>query len=378
MKRIITFSLLIVLLISPLHCLASGTSFSETSNTVNKKVQLQNLVTEYLSQEAKDTPRVVSEVISLWNNNGIKMTLPEKEYGARINEGRSHDEYILIKGNDHDSFEILYSIHYDASRDNLCIYIPHTYRHLRKAFATVISYYTGYDISDSYTIYDNLKKSIINSKSQKIIDNLGIYLTVTSKREILEVERSASIYTTPTEMPSEVIKSTIDYFSNLFSGNSSSNSSTPSPTKPIIDLNTFLYDFNFYSAFMGNNHRLSTENVEISIFTDSALIKKVFNGCEILSLITNKSMTDIVSIKCTLSTTTPGSDKYTDDFLSLLMESMLAAGMDSSSASDVFTKFGTKNAFKIGDSGKETADGLTVDYSVTNTVGISFTIEKIH
>lgn len=379
MKKAFALILIIFMLIcsgTSIVC-ASGTSFYDTSEAINTKIKLNRLVEEYKSQDEQDTSRVVSEIVELWNKNGINITLPQKELGSRNNAKQGYDRYILPQ---YDSFEIIYCIQYDGSRDNFIVWMPNGYRYVRKLASLVISYFTGEDITGAYKEYDDLKASVRNSNVEKIGKTIGIYLTITSDNEILEIERSVISKPSPTDIPKDAVQSTINYFSNLFS-----NKSTPKPAaspslkvaKTIIDIKTFLYDFNFYGAFLGNGHKLNLENAEISILNDTALIKTIFNNCEILSLSTNKSMTDIISIHCTLSTATKNSDKYLEDFLSLLMESMLSAGIDSQSVSDTFTKFGKANAFNVGDKDETIIDGIRVSYKVTKETGISFTIERV-
>lgn len=400
MKRFIAFVLSLAVLSLSSSGLASGTSYYDTSEkiveTAKNRVLLENLAKESLAQQERETPRVVSEVIALWNKNAINISLPEKEYGSKNDQSKSWDRYIVIKGNNNDNFEIIYSIQYDGSRDNLIIEIPTAYRHLRKVFACTISYYTGDSISESYNVYDNLKKNTINSESQIHLGNTGIYLTVTAGKEIMDIERNARSTARPTATPSATSGSSgnglLDYLANLFNG-ASSNATTTSksvtnkpivskPTaapinKSIVDLDTFLYTFNFYGALIGSGHTFRLNDTdEISKISDGILIKKIFNGCEILSLMADKSMTNITSIHCTLSTRTRGSEKYYDNFALLLSEVLLSVGMDDESAASALDKLSNAGAFKVGDSGKTTVNGLTISYNISSTMGLSFVIEK--
>lgn len=138
----------------------------------------------------------------------------------------------------------------------------------------------------------------------------------------------------------------------------------------------FLMYFNTYVAIIGTEHTLTTETVEISSFSDSTLFKAVFNNCEILSLILNQESEEVMEIHCTYSTLVPGSTLYTDDFIYLLMESLMACGLDYSNVSDLLYDMGIRNKFEIGDSGESIIEGISIGYTVTSTFGISYVIKK--
>ena len=98
MKRFIAFVLSLAVLSLSSSGLASGTSYYDTSEkiveTAKNRILLENLAKESLAQQERETPRVVSEVISLWNKNAINISLPEKEYGSKNDQSKSWDRYI--------------------------------------------------------------------------------------------------------------------------------------------------------------------------------------------------------------------------------------------------------------------------------------------
>ena len=144
----------------------------------------------------------------------------------------------------------------------------------------------------------------------------------------------------------------------------------------LINTKEFLLNFNLYAATTNLGHTLSLDNAEISRFSDQTLLKTVFNGCEVLALNLTPDTTQVLSIRCTWSTLAPGSSKYSDDFACLLMETLCACGLDTSSISDVFLKIGFLDACEVGDKGDVTIKGIRVSYEVTSSVGVSFLIEK--
>lgn len=147
--------------------------------------------------------------------------------------------------------------------------------------------------------------------------------------------------------------------------------------QPLITTAEFLINFNLYASMLGLGHELSTDSAEISTFSDSVLLKQVINGCEIVSLNLSPDSKSVTSIRCTWSTLAPGSYKYSDDFIYLLMEVLMACGLESDGISDVFLNIGISDNFNVGDSGERVADGIRVSYEVTSTYGVSFTIIRV-
>ena len=180
------------------------------------------------------------------------------------------------------------------------------------------------------------------------------------------------------ELTSDELKEIKDYL-NGNSGYSLSGSTSLKNRQAVglISTEDFLFSFNFCAASLGTGHALSTEEVEISRFSDSVLLKTVFNGCEVLSLNMTPDSKEVTTIHCTWSTSVPGSTKYADDFVYLLMEVLNACGMKTGDISEVLMELGAKNAFNVGDSNAVIVDGIKVKYDVTSYTGVEFVIERI-
>ncbi len=145
----------------------------------------------------------------------------------------------------------------------------------------------------------------------------------------------------------------------------------------LINADVFFYNFNFYAAFLKSDHILSVDNAdEISSLPGYILHKTIFNQCEILSLELSKDAKEVRSVRCTWAKEMPNSQTYLEDFLTLLMESVLACGLDEETATQVFEYLGSRNNFNIGDSDEMTIDGVTISYTVERGIGVSFKIEK--
>ena len=145
----------------------------------------------------------------------------------------------------------------------------------------------------------------------------------------------------------------------------------------LVSTENFMYYFNFYSAFMGDGHELSIDKAfDYEKMGDRILFKTIYNDCEILSLWLSDDASEVESISCTWVKNMRGAGDYLNDFLQMLMEALLACGIESDSVSSVFTSFGEKNAFNVGDTDELTIDGITVSYEVTSYSGVSFRIER--
>lgn len=150
----------------------------------------------------------------------------------------------------------------------------------------------------------------------------------------------------------------------------------PVNDKYLTSTEDFVYYFNLFGAFNGNGHELSIDNTStLEEIGDEILFKTIFNDCEILTLMLSQDATKVNSIHCTWAKNMPGAGNYLEDFLFMLMESLLACGMESDSVSALFTEFGKVNAFNTGDEGEMTIDGIKVSYTVTSYSGVSFLIE---
>ena len=146
-------------------------------------------------------------------------------------------------------------------------------------------------------------------------------------------------------------------------------------TKTIIGTSDFLYSFNLNSAAMNSGHELSTDSVEISYLSDDFLLKKVYNGCESLSLVLTSDTNNIKAIRCTWSTAVPGSSKYQLDFTLLLMETLIACGVDLDAVMVLLLDIGSRLR-SVGDKGSYTIDGLNIVYEVSSGFGASLFIER--
>lgn len=149
----------------------------------------------------------------------------------------------------------------------------------------------------------------------------------------------------------------------------------PVNDKHLTSTEDFVYYFNFFGAFNGNGHKLSIGNTsDLEEIGDEILFKTIFNDCEILTLMLSQDASKVNSIMCTWAKNMPGAGNYLNDFLQMLMESLLACGMESDSVSSLFTELG-KNTFSVGDEGEMSIDGMKVSYNVTSYAGVTFTIE---
>lgn len=159
--------------------------------------------------------------------------------------------------------------------------------------------------------------------------------------------------------------------------NETNESGKPETDVYLVSLEEFVFSFNFYGAFMGDGHELSIEKAfDFEKVSDGILFKTIFNDCEILSLMLSADATEVKSIHCTWASNMRGASDYLNDFLQMLMETLLACGMDSDSVSSLFTDFGESNSFNVGDKGEMTIDGIKVSYEVTSYSGVSFKIER--
>lgn len=148
-------------------------------------------------------------------------------------------------------------------------------------------------------------------------------------------------------------------------------------TANLVSAEDFMYYFNFYGALFDDGHVLSIDNAnEFVKVGEGILYKTIFNDCEILSLMLSSDAAQVKSIHCTWAYYTSGANDYLNDFLQMLMESLLACGMESDSISSLFSDFGKANAFSVGDKGERTIDGIKVSYEVTSYGGVSFVIER--
>ena len=145
----------------------------------------------------------------------------------------------------------------------------------------------------------------------------------------------------------------------------------------LVSADDFFYNFIFYAAFLKSGHNLTVGNAdEVTTLSDCILYKAIFNKCEILSLELSKDSKTVRTVHCTWAKEMPNSQAYLEDFMTLLMESVLACGLDEDTATQVFQYFGSRNSFNNGDSDEMVIGGVTIGYTVQSGIGVSFKIEK--
>ena len=177
-------------------------------------------------------------------------------------------------------------------------------------------------------------------------------------------------------LSADELESIKDYLDGKTDDNPSYANASVESREKLIDTEDFLLKFNFCAALLNSGHVLSTENSEISRLSETVLLKTIFNGCEVLSLNLTPDSKEVITVHCSWSISIPGSSKYSDDFIYLLMESLNACGMEADTISDVLLKLGGQDAYNIGDSNDVTINGIKVRYEVTSATGVSFTIER--
>ena len=179
-------------------------------------------------------------------------------------------------------------------------------------------------------------------------------------------------------MPAATASGGLQHALDIINGKSEETNGTESDVDAyLVSTEDFMYYFNFYSAFIGDGHELSIDKAfDYEKIGDRILFKTIYNDCEILSLWLSDDALEVESISCTWAKNVRGAGDYLNDFLQMLMEALLACGMESDSVSSVFTSFGEKNAFNVGDADELTIDGITVSYEVTSYSGVSFVIER--
>ena len=142
-------------------------------------------LSEYLAQSEFDTPRLIADLVDLWEENGIYITLPPKELGSRMNEAMSWDRYIIA-----DDFEILYSIYFNGTGDVITIDMPISYKPLREAQSLVISYLADMSLQEAEDLFDSLIYNVIDYQASRKIGLLDIGLYDFGDKITLQVFRA--------------------------------------------------------------------------------------------------------------------------------------------------------------------------------------------
>lgn len=142
----------------------------------------------------------------------------------------------------------------------------------------------------------------------------------------------------------------------------------------LIKTNTFITLFSLYDLTLGGGHELSLEDMHITHFTNDALAKTVYHGCEVLSLTTNQELTEINSIIVSMATNVKNASQYSVDFAMLFMKTLLAAGIEYDTVSDILTTVGT--SIENGNDIQMIVDGVHITGIITDYSTITFNIEK--
>lgn len=175
MKRTLCIICLLCFLIVSTVCTA------ETSNAEN----VPDYLTEYLEQSERDTPRLVADLVSLWEDNGIYVDLPAKEFGSRTKEKQSWDRYIIG-----DDFEILYSIYYNGTGDVITVEMPTSYKPLREAQSLLLALMADIPLEEAEELYDSLVYNVIDYEAKREVGLLDIYLLDLGYKTTLQVFRA--------------------------------------------------------------------------------------------------------------------------------------------------------------------------------------------
>lgn len=140
---------------------------------------------EYLAQSERDTPRLVADLVNLWEDNGIYIELPAKEFGSRAKEKQSWDRYIIG-----DDFEILYSIYYNGTGDVITVEMPSSYKPLREAQSLLLSLMADMPLEEAEELYDSLVYNVIDYEAKREVGLLDIYILDLGYKTTLQVFRA--------------------------------------------------------------------------------------------------------------------------------------------------------------------------------------------
>ena len=115
------------------------------------------ILEEYLSRRGTEPPRVISDLIAIWNENGILLNLPERDRWVM-----EHDDYSWDRYDFSDDFNMIYSIRYDGSRDSLMIFVPVSYRPAVDLMILTIQSMLDIQHDDAIEIMQMLEYNILN------------------------------------------------------------------------------------------------------------------------------------------------------------------------------------------------------------------------
>ena len=140
-----------------------------------------------MARSEREEPPLESELVALWEDNGIYINLPEKELGSRENDDMSWDRYIIG-----DEFEIIYSIRYDGTGDVITIIMPSSYRPMADAMILVLAHMGNMSLDEAKELYGSLHYNMIDYQASRTIGNLYISLYEYDISHTLQIFRSFS------------------------------------------------------------------------------------------------------------------------------------------------------------------------------------------
>lgn len=83
----------------------------------------------------------------------------------------------------------------------------------------------------------------------------------------------------------------------------------------IVTIVDFLSEFNYYASLIETRCELKLGDFDVmSLGKSGMLMKAVYNGCEILSITTDKNLEYVSKVTCTITTIVKDSANYAEDF----------------------------------------------------------------
>lgn len=163
MKRILSIALCVLIFIT---C----TAFAESSDS---------------SMTRKEGEAAVADLVTIWEENGIYITLPKPSAAAL--EGRLL--YRISNGSwESTQITLIYDYAKHDEDDNRIFYIslPDDYAPTRDICALSFSYFLQMEVEDCYDLYDNLVYNCINGMTERVVNGYNIVFGITSFSILLE------------------------------------------------------------------------------------------------------------------------------------------------------------------------------------------------
>ncbi len=158
MQCLILFSLLFFSSIwNPAFATDGDTSFYGTSQAILERIKNGNRATGSSSDSVEKNDEildVVAQLISLWGENEINISLPQKGPKSQKYNDRIFDEYIIS-----DDFKLSYCYYRDGTNDILTLYIPSEMSARRTMFGCSISIMCDIPLQSALQKYDELVKA---------------------------------------------------------------------------------------------------------------------------------------------------------------------------------------------------------------------------